>query len=957
MNRTFTPVKPATALKSVFLFFVFTALMGNFGWGQCTNTSSWGSAAAPSSGTITIKTDQYEGEYNTISSVAAATVYTSEINNAGDYITVRQGSSGGTLIAFGPTPLTWTSTTADTYYIHYNTNSSCGTASVNRTSKLTYVGTACTATITLGSNSVAAANICAGTTKVPLQSFSLAVAAGCNGNLTNVGFTTTGTYVQADISKYQLWYNTSNNLAGATQVGTDLASAGGAGARTFAAFTSPTLTAGSTYYFWITADVTATATNNNTIAVNAMLTSDLTSTSTKVLGSNAASGTQTIIGLPTTASNTSTQSICGGSANLSGNVPTFGTGAWTVFSGPSTSSTQFANTSINNTIFTPAGGAGSYVVRWTISNSCTSTSADATISVSTSAPSCATMTAPANGATGQLVPGVTLTWNAVAGASGYDVYLQAGTNPPTTLVSSNQAGTSYATGPLNPSTTYYWYVVPRNICGAASGCSASAFSFVTGTCTSDIYVTATVGTLTGSYTTLKGAFDKINDGTHKGVISISVGRNTTETATAALNASGTGAPSSSYTSVLIQPCGGSFTITGSLAGVPIINLNGADNVTINGINSGGNMLTIANTNVSAGSGAIQFINDATNNIVRNSNIYSSNISTTSGTIAFSTTTGTTGNDNNTIEYCSIYDGATAPYVGIYSSGTTTSTTHYNSNNTISNNKIYNFLNPAGNEGITAPSGGNFFTGTDYGIKIASGNTSWTISNNSLYRINTTAYTNTTFDATHFGIYVSTDGDGFNVSDNYIGGSGANCSGTPWTLNGTTALSNYRGIQMKTGNTAVSTVSGNVVANILFKTSAAGTSYGAPFMGIHLNGNFAVTGNKVGDHAYGLIEVACISSNSDFNGIFYYNEAVSGPALWTVTGNTVANIKNVNTSGNASFYGIRCFSKECSINMTCSNNIVGGSVANSILLSGTASSWVHGIFVSGLTSAIVSGNNS
>jgi len=34
MNRTFTPVKPATALKSVFLFFVFTALMANVGWGQ-----------------------------------------------------------------------------------------------------------------------------------------------------------------------------------------------------------------------------------------------------------------------------------------------------------------------------------------------------------------------------------------------------------------------------------------------------------------------------------------------------------------------------------------------------------------------------------------------------------------------------------------------------------------------------------------------------------------------------------------------------------------------------------------------------------------------------------------------------------------------------------------------------------------------------------------------------------
>jgi len=34
MNRIFTRVKPATALKSAFLFFIFTALMGNLGWGQ-----------------------------------------------------------------------------------------------------------------------------------------------------------------------------------------------------------------------------------------------------------------------------------------------------------------------------------------------------------------------------------------------------------------------------------------------------------------------------------------------------------------------------------------------------------------------------------------------------------------------------------------------------------------------------------------------------------------------------------------------------------------------------------------------------------------------------------------------------------------------------------------------------------------------------------------------------------
>jgi hypothetical protein len=96
-----------------------------------------------------------------------------------------------------------------------------------------------------------------------------------------------------------------------------------------------------------------------------------------------AEATITVNAPPTTATNGSTQTICStGNATLSGNSPTIGTGAWTVTSGPSTSSSQFASTTVYNTTFTPAGGAGNYVVRWTISNSpCTDSYAEATITV------------------------------------------------------------------------------------------------------------------------------------------------------------------------------------------------------------------------------------------------------------------------------------------------------------------------------------------------------------------------------------------------------------------------------------------------------------------------------------------------------------------------------------------------------------------------------------------------
>nr|MBP6304211.1 hypothetical protein [Bacteroidia bacterium] len=115
-------------------------------------------------------------------------------------------------------------------------------------------------------------------------------------------------------------------------------------------------------------------------------------------------------------------------------------------------------------------------------------------------------------------------------------------------------------------------------------------------------VTASGGTASASYSTLAAAFTEINNGTHTGTISIGISANTTETATATLNASGSGA--ASYSSISISPTGGaSRTISGAItAGSPLIDLSGADNVTFDGLNSGGNSLTISNTTASTTSG-------------------------------------------------------------------------------------------------------------------------------------------------------------------------------------------------------------------------------------------------------------------------------------------------------------------------------------------------------------------
>ncbi|MFN4255628.1 MAG: beta strand repeat-containing protein, partial [Saprospiraceae bacterium] len=98
-----------------------------------------------------------------------------------------------------------------------------------------------------------------------------------------------------------------------------------------------------------------------------------------------------------------------------------------------------------------------------------------TICATASAPACATLTAPAAGASVEAANGTTLTWNAVNGATAYDVYFD-GNNPPTTLVSADQTGTSYTTGALAANQVFYWQIIPKNSIGAATGCTVRDFN-------------------------------------------------------------------------------------------------------------------------------------------------------------------------------------------------------------------------------------------------------------------------------------------------------------------------------------------------------------------------------------------------------------------------------------------------------------------------------------------------
>lgn len=258
--------------------------------------------------------------------------------------------------------------------------------------------------------------------------------------------------------------------------------------------------------------------------------------------------------------------------------------------------------------------------------------------------------------------------------------------------------------------------------------SARAIYLAAGTCDTagPIEVESTLGTLAGTptaYASLAAAFTAINGGvTNLGAVTIDVCGDTNEAAATVFANQVAG-----ITSITMSPAGGAArTITGAPAGGnSLILMNGVDNFTIDGLNSGGNSLTISNTTVSntSNTSTIRFVDGATNNVITNSNIQGSATmggTTNGGTIFFSTDGATSnGNDNNTISNNNIGPaGSNIPSRAIYGNGSQTTTAIGNSGILINNNNIYDyFLGGASSAGV----------GTN------TGNNNWSITNNRFYQ--------------------------------------------------------------------------------------------------------------------------------------------------------------------------------------------------------------------------------
>ncbi|MEP6944917.1 MAG: hypothetical protein ABJA02_03305, partial [Acidobacteriota bacterium] len=316
------------------------------------------------------------------------------------------------------------------------------------------------------------------------------------------------------------------------------------------------------------------------------------------------------------------------------------------------------------------------------------------------------------------------------------------------------------------------------------------------------------------YVSLKAAFDAINAGIHQRDVIVNLVGNTVETSTAVLNESGSG--SAGYTSVSIRSSGGAPRfISGDIAG-PLIDLNGADSVSFNGVATGGNSLTISNASAQATASTLRLINDACLNTFLNTTILGS--SSGLGVVYFGPGT-TLGNDNNTFIGDKIGSAnGVAPINGIYSIGLSTGVD--NSGNSISGSEIYDYFNA---------------NASSNGVDLLANNSGWLIANCKFYQTATRTYLTA---ATHTAINVAS-GAGYSISGNVIGYSNSNGTGT--YVMGGTAATRFVGINLAVGTSDDTFVQGNTVASISLATSSGvGTGSGV------LCGLNILTGNvKVG----------------------------------------------------------------------------------------------------------------
>jgi len=411
------------------------------------------------------------------------------------------------------------------------------------------------------------------------------------------------------------------------------------------------------------------------------------------------------------------------------------------------------------------------------------------------------------------------------------------------------SATSYAATGLSASTTYFWRVAV-----VREGVSTTPLVGSQMSGTGSFSGTKSIGP-TGDFLSLTAAITNIKSNFMGGDAILEL-QPTYLSAVETYPLDFSALAASSGARLTIRPASGAtgLTISGGNT-TALINISNPY-ITIDGRagGSGASQLTISNT--SAGP-TIRFINDGNNSTVKYCTITGIITTTTSGVVLFSTSTGITGNSNNTIDNNTIRAGATNPSCLIGSVGTAAAP---NANNTITNNTLFNFTGLC--ISVTATGNGN----------------NWTISNNNIY--NTITGT-----LTQAGISLLSGGSGNTIANNTIGGNALGGGGV-WTNTGNVAVNliNLSGSASITGNNIGNVTcsnTGTTVRNRGILTAAIG-------------GGSVISNNTIHD----------LLCSGTVSGLTLSSQAVCGiqwfPAAFetgTISGNTIYNLSNESTSAN------------------------------------------------------------
>jgi hypothetical protein len=513
----------------------------------------------------------------------------------------------------------------------------------------------------------------------------------------------------------------------------------------------------------------------------------------------------------------------------------------------------------------------------------------------------------------------------------------------------------------------------------------------------NVNVTSTSGALTGSYSTLKQAFDNVNSGTFSGDITLNIVANTIETDPLLLN--GTGIGLASFTSLYIFTSGNNevsgtmatTTATGSILGNTLtVTAVSAGTLKVGQLISGTNILpgTVI-TDLGTGTGAA---GTYTVNVTYASAVASTAITGAAnfitlngaGNVVFDGRLGQTGNttsltfsnlstattastilfmndaSNNTLRYCNVTGSSTAVTTGNIVIGTTTGTTG-NDNIVINYCNVYNStagtpehaIHALGSTTTTALYNDNctisncniynFFntTAATRGLNIGVGNNGWTVSGNSFYQ--TAARTGLAGVFQFLSVAPSASHTSvFSVTNNYFGGTQPQCGGSPMSVTGTATGAEFRSVIFTGSQSVVNSFQGNVFQNMAVTVGYNSTTNVQCFLQTNVSSIQigTLTPNLFGDST-GLTSVT-ISTGA---GASFAAMALGhgGATNCTIQNNVISGIKMLQgTSLRGIQIGNNGGGQNYAINSTVANNKIG-SMNGSGALATTGSTPIIGIY--------------